>query len=98
MTTRERKAMSLLKNILDEYNSLSLTMQTKLSNTGLEVNVNKIASVLKMFKSDIGKEISVGVEVSGINERFDVAIDMGEVVVIERNKKPLFPYNEIEVE
>lgn len=70
MNKRERQAMSLLKNLFDDYNSLPLKIRMQLRSEGFAKKIDEIPSALKLFKEDIGKEISVGVSVARINERF----------------------------
>lgn len=62
--------MSLLKNLFDDYNSLPIKIRMQLRADGFSKRIDEVPSVLKLFKEDIGKEISQGVIVSKINERF----------------------------
>lgn len=72
MNTRDRKSMSLLKNLFDEFHSLPKPIRFELQHGKLEKLIDQVPTVLKMYKEDVGKEISLGVVVSGINERFGV--------------------------
>lgn len=76
--------MSLLKNLFDAYNDLPLKVRMELRHNKFSKKIDEIPAVLKLFKSEIGKEISAGVEISGVNERFKVAVDneSGEIIVL----------------
>lgn len=84
MNIRERKAMSLLKNLYDRYNDLSLFQRSDLRDTELSKKIDEIPAILKLFKSDIGNEISAGVEIARVNERnMGVAVDKdGNIIVL----------------
>ncbi len=70
LTKRERASMHLLKQLFDAYDCLPLKLRMELRHEGFAKKIDEIPSVLKMYKEDIGNEISKGVEVSRINKRF----------------------------
>lgn len=84
MTNRERSSMALLKNIFDAYYELPLGVRVELDDSKFSKKVDEIPAVLKLYKSEVGKEISAGVEISGVNERFNVAVDSEtkEIIVL----------------
>jgi len=82
MNARERKSMHLLKQLFDAYNDLPHKLKMEMLNGNLEDKICEIPSVLRLFKEDIGKEISTGVEVSRINQRFPYDEESGEIIVI----------------